>query len=179
MIDLRFKELPRCIECGGSFFEVLTDFRVWLEFGRMLREEKMAYVGIFADEVPRGNWIDSAVEFYRSEAPTPKNKSASDDATVDFVLDGELLVASFMQAYGIDLTSCEMHWHVFLALYRGLPDDTIMSRAVSYRSWRKSNRKHDAVMAELKDAWRLPERGYEQRKEEALAWADEFFKGGE
>ena len=181
MIDLRFAELPRFIVVGGEEVEVNTDFRVWLEFGWMLENEHRASLGIFrlADgsfDIPEGDWATPAVEFYRSENPTPRGSSSGTRA-IDLVMDGDYIVAAFQQAYGIDLTdpSLAMHWHRFHALLVGLPKDTKMSEVMSYRTWQKSGKKHDDQMRELKEAWRLPEPGEDEERRKVLEWADSVF----
>ena len=57
----------------------------------------------------------------------------SNDTTpiIDYVEDGEYIVGSFMQAYGIDLTICDMHWHMFKALLLSLPENSKMFAADS------------------------------------------------
>lgn len=74
----------------------------------------------------------------------------------DFDLDGSYLVASFMAAYGIDLTTAEMHWHMFLALFRGLPDDSCIKKIMGYRSWRNDKSSYEQQMRNLAKAWALP-----------------------
>lgn len=63
-----------------------------------------------------------------------------------------------MQAYGVDLTACDMHWHLFRALLRGLPDSTKLAQAMGWRTWLEGDerRKPTTVRRELRDAWSLP-----------------------
>lgn len=178
MIDLRESGLPDAIECDGEVFAVKTDFRVWLKFVTMLDSEGRAWYGIFDGVVPSGrSWISSAIEFAESKNVTPRSAGTSRDRVCDYVLDGDYIVASFQQAYGIDLTDpeCRMHWHRFLALFRGLPDETCMSRIMGYRSWQKSSKKHDDVMREMRERYRLPERGEEERRSAVLELAEKIF----
>ena len=64
---------------------------------------------------------------------------------------------SFMSAYGIDLTTCDMHWHMFLALFRCLPENTKIKQIISMRSYRKDNTSYDTQCRKLKTAWALPQ----------------------
>lgn len=52
-----------------------------------------------------------------------------------FFYDSEFIFASFMQAYSIDLFDHhnKMHWDKFIALFNGLPSDTIMMRVIDIR----------------------------------------------
>lgn len=162
MIDLREPKLPDCLEVDGRLIEIETDFRTWIEFGRRLAEERVAWFGVLAGDYPSGDsWVGAAVDFYRNPNETPRETGGASERAVDFISDGELITAAFQQSYGIDLTdpACEMHWHRFLALFRGLPEDTMLSRVMGYRSWTNSKKKHETVMGELKRAWALPRVG--------------------
>ena len=161
MIDLRFKGLPSQLVWEGGSCDILTDFRVWIEFGRQLMEERKVWFGIFPDmQQPEGDeWVRAAVDFYRSPNSIPRQtRTPSRTRAFDYIIDGEFIVASFQQAYGIDLTTCDMHWHRFKALFDGLPDNTKMVKIIGYRMWRKSDekRKHEEFMREQQSAWALP-----------------------
>lgn len=163
MIDLRFAGLPSHISWDGGSAPIRTDFRVWIEFDHRLRTERVAWFGIFSKApYPEGNgWFPAALEFLRSPNLTPRTVGhVSSHPIVDLVEDGDYIVSSFQQAYGIDLTDpdLKMHWHRFKALLDGLPESTKLSRIMGYRSWdpRAARRKHDEVMQELKAAWALP-----------------------
>lgn len=175
MIDLRL-ELPNKILAGDEWVEVETDFRAWLQFGELLKE-KIAYTGIFKGDTPKGDWLESAIEFFKSETATPKPEKQA-GRYLDLILDGDYIVGAFQQAYGIDLTSCEMHWHRFKALLSSLPEETMLRQIMSYRSWKKSNEKHEATMAKLRERWRLPEDGEEQAEKELLEWMDAIMGEG-
>ena len=166
MIDLRSDGLPDCLEVGGELFDIETGFRTWLSVGDMLGKRKVPWLDIaalvFKDAVvPMGTeWTRAVLDFYESRNAIPRDSGSASVRVVDYVLDGDYIVAAFQQSYGIDLTdpALDMHWHRFLALFRGLPDDTTMSRIMGYRSWKPSKKKHEAVMNEIKRAWTLPER---------------------
>ena len=177
MIDLRFRELPSQLECGGSFYELDTDFRTWIEFERCLREDGRIWGGIFKDRIPPSpEWVEAAIEFLLSENATPRQTGSEGVRAVDYVLDGDYIVAAFQQAYGIDLTSCEyMHWHRFKALFTGLPDETRMAKIMGYRTWTKSDRKFEDEMRENRARWALPEGEEQSESDEVLQFVEEFF----
>lgn len=160
MIDLRNKELPSRLEWDGGSCSIETDFRIWITFGEWLREKKV-YLGIFPHlKAPEGDaWQRAAVKFYQCRNEVPRaTRAPSRVRYMDMLIDGSFIVASFQQAYGIDLTSCDMHWHRFCALLDGLPDDTKMARIMSYRGYdpQDEKRKHSDIMQERKMAWALP-----------------------
>lgn len=177
MIDLRFKDLPSHIECDGILFEVNTDFRVWIEFERAIREDKGAWKGIFANDIPQSdNWVEAAIEFLQSKNATPRPGQGHGERILDYILDGDYIVAAFQQAYGIDLTSIEyMHWHRFNALMNGLPKETKLAEILGYRGWEDSKKKPEEMARHLKSIWRLPDAEEEAEIDEVLKLADDFF----
>lgn len=177
MIDLRFNDLPRYLQCEHGCYEVETSFRTWIEFDRVLRECGYCWRGIFIDEQPTCDcWQSAAIEFLISKNATPNHTSASDERALDYILDGEYITASFQYAYGIDLTSTEMHWHRFKALLNGLPDDAKISQIVSFRCYKTppKNETTDDRMRKRKREWALPNPEDDAEREALLAWADDF-----
>lgn len=176
MIDLRKWALPNQISDGERWYEVDTSFRTWIEFERILREENVLWPGIFKDGIPEGmGWYDGALEFFESKNATPNFRTNSRFRTIDFIKDGDYIVASFQSAYGIDLTVGDMHWHRFKALLIGLPDSAMLSKIIEYRAWTKSGKKYEDKMADLHRAWTLPEDGLDAAKEELLAMTEQSF----
>lgn len=178
MIDLRESGLPTALEVDGEAFPIDVDFRTWIRFAKDLEDSGVARYYIFTEDVPTGrSWVPVAVAFLESKCETPRATGRRAPRVIDYVEDGERIVASFQSAYGIDLTdpSTKMHWHRFSALLRGLPEDTCMSRVIGYRSWQKSSRKHEDVMRELRERYRLPEPGELERRAAVLELADEIF----
>lgn len=178
MIDLRQPELPTAIICGGRAYEVRTSFRVWIEFGRVLEEERKAWYGVFAGDRPDGaDWVEAAVEFHRSPTVTPRQSRSHGPREIDLVEDGELIVAAFQQAYGIDLTATDMHWHRFKALLTGIPEDTRLAQVMAIRGYSKQSdkRDHDAEMRKRQQTWRLPDPGENEARADVLKWAETYF----
>jgi hypothetical protein len=72
----------------------------------------------------------------------PKNKKADDQKTMDFEQDAALIYAAFLQAYGIDLYAVrnQMDWRIFIALLKGIPENTELSRIIKIRSMKVPER---------------------------------------
>lgn len=178
MIDLRYRGLPSALEVDGETFRIKTDFRIWIAWLESLEVNQIAETAIFEDEVPDGDsWVPVAVAFAKNESSTPHGGSGSIARAYDFVEDGEYVVGAFQQAYGIDLTDPElnMHWHRFLALFRSLPSDTVMSQAMAYRTWSKGSKEsYDSRMAKARTAWSLPAKKTVE-SESIIAWQKEAF----
>ena len=181
MLDLRY-ELPTDLLIGGEHFDIDTDFRVWLNWLENYDQNQWAGVEIFTGKKPKGvEWVQVALDFAINEPATPRAGGSSTGARlVDFILDGEYIVGSFMQAYNIDLTSIEhMHWHLFLALFRSLPSSSKMAQIMGYRGYSRSSstKRPERIYAEQRDAWSLEHAQDREQNAELLAWADDFFKG--
>lgn len=178
MIDLRYRGLPSALEVDGETFRIRTDFRIWIAWLESLEVNQVAETAIFDGKVPKGDsWVPVAMAFARNESSTPHGGSGSTARAYDLVEDGEYVVGAFQQAYGIDLTDpeLEMHWHRFLALFRSLPSDTVMSQAMAYRTWSKGSKEsYEQRMAKARDAWTLPKKKTAE-SESIIAWQKEAF----
>lgn len=167
MIDLRRGALPSCLLVEGERFPIETGFRTWLAI------DDRGYItpAIFTERIPEGDWLPAAREFLASENQCPHGVNSGSERTLDLVQDGDYITASFMQAYGIDLTTADMHWHLFLALLRGLPKQTKLAEIIGYRGYKNDKRKPETVMQQLKREWSLP-----PKEDKALkAWAEQAF----
>lgn len=177
MIDLKTKSLPQSITINGRDFLIKTDFREWLKFSELLKSKNTLadYLYLFADEFPIGiNFFEDLMKFYVNENSTPHGTSKSSDKLFDYLEDGEYIVASFMQAYHIDLTTCDMHWHMFKALFQGLPDNTKIKQIMGIRGYRKDNKSYESKCLEAKSAWSL---NYNKISDEEMQDINDEFYG--
>lgn len=169
MIDLRNNGLPKTVDVCGSPFLIKTDFREWLKFSEMIKGDcKLSdFEFLFVDKVPIVNFYKELVNFFINKNETPRlSTGRKGDIVIDYIKDGEYIVSSFMQAYKIDLTSIDyLHWHLFKALFVGLPDDTKIKQIISYRSYKKRNISSDTARSEMRSIWRLDQKDYEENKE--------------
>ena len=158
MIDLRTKGLPTTIEVGGLFYAIKTDFREWLKFNEIIKQPFEVYdlAFLFEGNIPLVDFTKQLLEFYENKNATPNYNDKSSERIIDYVLDGEYIVGSFMSAYGIDLTSVDMHWHLFKALFVSLPDSSKINQIMGMRSYKKSNESYEKVAIKNKKAWTLP-----------------------
>lgn len=69
--------------------------------------------------------------------PLPiKDEEDEQDRSFDYSHDAAFIYASFMQAYHIDLYEQhdQMNWETFIALFNGLPAETIMAKVIDIRT---------------------------------------------
>lgn len=85
--------------------------------GRILKKEKL---------------LEAIFEFLQGDNPKEEKQKV-----FDFEQDAALIYAGFSQVYGIDLHSKRykrMHWHTFMALFSGLPEETRIMQIISIRA---------------------------------------------
>ena len=75
----------------------------------------------------------------------PKKKHTGDTKTMDFEQDAALIYAAFLQTYGIDLYAVrnQMDWRIFVALLKGIPENTELSRTIKIRGMKVPERTKD------------------------------------
>lgn len=177
MIDLTQKALPNTVTVGGKAFSINTDYRVWMRFvtefekwdkkgsidisylfpiGQPIFRAQSDYDGIFAFAYPQ-NVVP------RGEPSTEK--------IYDYMIDSDYIYSAFMQQYGIDLLSVDMHWHQFRALFNGISEETRFHEIMGYRAYTGEKIKsQDELYRKLKNAWELPV----ERSEEDIQAEKEF-----
>lgn len=107
--------------------------------------------------------FDDGIQYDLNGNPMPIPDSWRDKhkTIYDFNQDAELIYASFMQAYKIDLIDEQgkLHWFKFKALLSGLPSDTSFKQVLEIRDWTpsKDKRKRNQVMRELQKQVALEE----------------------
>ena len=170
MIDLTKKDrLPNVIEINGSLYSIDTDFRKWIRFSlevqNLKKGEYLNATYLFQNEMPMYCDIVPLLEFCHPKSELPRNTKTSTDIAFDFELDADYIYAAFMSQYGIDLVDIEyLHWHKFLALFKGLKEDEMICKIMGYRCYEKHDSKKD-IYAELKEKWRIERISPEEQAE--------------
>lgn len=156
--------LPDVLDICGKQVRIRPDFRHAIQFEllcldkSLTSEEKVRQtfklMFIDARELPFENpqeIFDKLFWFYRggdiqlnqhqyaqqrkSTAHGNLQKKSDEKRCYDYVYDGELIYAAFLQQYKIDL--CEtpnLHWWKFKALFSGLTEDTNFIKVLGYRT---------------------------------------------
>ena len=160
---------------GGRAFDLRTDFRVWIRFVTEFKKWKnggakgtldIGY--LFENSVPGFNSLEDyngIFEFAFPHNVVPHYDNDNGEDVLFYDLDGDLIYAAFMQAYNIDLMSADLHWHKFLALMNGLPENTKLVTVMGYRAYTGEKMKDESQMyRRLKDAWMPPHEETEEEK---------------
>lgn len=167
MIDLTKKALPNTIVVDGKAFSINTDYRIWIRFMHDVENIKagknidVSY--IFVNDMPSYANILEILEFANPKSALPRQIEHSDEIMFDFEMDSDLIYSAFMGQYGIDLVDVEyLHWHKFLALFKGLTG-TKLNEVMGYRGYKK-NVSGDQY-EKLKSAWRIEKYTEEDQEE--------------
>lgn len=165
MIDLRKAVLPSSIEVDGDIFFVQTDFHFWIDFCVLAKKEDLEYrdlLFLFTDKthipLDPNKAFSALMEFAYPKKELPRVVGNQTKETLyDWILDGDLIYAAFMQQYKIDLCDekMKMHWHKFLALFNGL-QNTKFDDVIGYRSYdpgKKYDEKKERM--KLKNMWEI------------------------
>lgn len=166
MMDLTKKSLPNTVSVGGRDFTVYTDFRLWMRFemesSKMQPGELIDVSYLFKNEVPQYCDIRELYAFSRPQDELPRQIKHREEIVLDYAIDADYIYAAFLSQYGINLLDVvELHWHKFLALFKGLKDDEMICKIMSYRCYEHSEEKKD-ICEELKQMWKIE---YTDRKE--------------
>ena len=156
--------LKSSVEVCGKEYAINTDFRVWLRIYDILQEEngdsKKLMAGIVmcfkGGELPPSfsATVDAMTDFLfgckaSNEANGQEVKEKRSKKVFDFSKDAELIYASFLADYGIDLTCESMHWHKFLVLFKHLSKDTPFMQVVAIRSMNPADIKDTKMREEI------------------------------
>lgn len=177
MLDITKKSLPDTIKVRGEDFLIKTDFRTWIRFSMEFKQwirngmqENLDIKYLFKDHIPifeKQSEYDDIMNFAFPKNVVPHSGRSSGEDVLYYQYDGDYIYSAFMQAYGIDLMEQDMHWHKFLALMNGLPDNTKLSQIMGYRAYTGEKVKNEAqIYRKLKDMWMPP---YEETEEEKQA----------
>lgn len=134
-----FQALPESVEVGGAERPINSDFRV----GVAIETEVLGgspdvaglllsfYKGVIPEPVEEA--VEKMVWFYSCAPDVGAGKESKEARSYDFAVDADVLLASFLTAYGIDLTTASLHWWAFRRLMLNLPHDTPFMQRVHYR----------------------------------------------
>lgn len=162
-----YNKLPEYIDVNGVLIPIKTDFRQSILFESIIndfslepKDKIQKALEVYFDLLPKGVDLNELIEkilwFFNGGKIYESSGSENNKAKFcDFNQDANYIVTSFLQAYGIDLSTENMHWWRFLSLVEGLPEDTQYSKILGYRCMEitkemsKEQKKHYSKMKRL------------------------------
>lgn len=164
--------LPAFVEYGGTRYDIYTDFRVWIRLEHILLSKEMAAEEkavemmrlCYCSKLPPDaeTAVRLLVRFYCGGNNSEQRGSAKrgSAAIYDFQHDAELFYAAFLEQYGIDLTKDKLHWWKFLALFRGISENSRLYQAMRWRAMDLSgvsDQRQKRFYRKMKQIYRLPD----------------------
>lgn len=159
-----FNGFPTSVDVDGQLFPINPSFRVGISIElEILKEENPDVVGLLNLFYPSGipsnisAAFDAMLWFFRGEESkeeTQEQAKKKGGRVYDFEIDSEAILASFLSAYGIDLSKDDLHWWAFRRLLFNLPSETLFMQRIRYRTadiskMSKEEKKHYKKMRAL------------------------------
>lgn len=158
-----FQPLPGSVEIDGVRYPINSDFRLGVAIeNEILSEEKpdisgllqSFYNGLIPKNVEKA--VNEMIKFFKIEEENEfKHAETKKGGRVyDYTMDADVILASFLNSYGIDLSVASLHWWTFRRLMLNLPPDTPFMQRIRYRTadlkkLSKDERKHYKKMQAL------------------------------
>jgi len=169
-------------EIKGKQYKLNTDYRTGLSCFEAIDddiadvERTLAVLGLlYQDEIP-DDCYEEALRIASVFLQCGKQKKEHDNAPldIDFDYDKDLISASFMSDYHLDLSTEEyMHWWKYCSLISGLKPDSILNRVRDIRNYDLSEVKDPKDKQKVVNAKKKVELPKKRTKEEQKA-IDQF-----
>ena len=180
MLAISQEELPTRIIADDLEIPVSADFRSWIKADLIMRDRQIPkeaklpvicqYIGL---DLSRLNvtipdlWA-GIFKFYMCEQePRGEAVSSSSATAYRFDCDWWLIYAAFIQQYGINLLTADLHWFEFRALLDGLTEQTQFIKVVQARLRDTSKLKGEekAQAEKLKRYWKVPDDSAQEERD--------------
>ena len=149
---------PTSIEVGGFAYPCETDYRVWIEVLRLMREldpgaenaaeilleiETKVFGGWLKDESP-AEVLKAVAEFAGGYPTAPMGEAGGEDAPLySFEYDLNAIIVAIWNQHGVDLSyrrKAPFHWWEFLLLFRTLCGDHYILNLMDARGYKGKDR---------------------------------------
>lgn len=180
--------LPEAVVVNGVSVPIETDYRLGLLAGMLAEDPALTdtlraslllqlYCRAVPETVDPEELVLAILDFYAMDPQRRRDLTGKDrhaEPVYDFETDGDRIFASFLQAYGIDLTAVRMHWWKFMTLLFSLPEDTVFMQAVRLRTMDLHEIQDEGLRRKLRQArGAVRIRKKQQERGEHTAWQTE------
>lgn len=186
-MNILIDALPDFVTVKNVKYGVLTDFRIWMEFDRIMhlndistKDKIMMILRLCLDSqrckvLPQDVMatMDALCCFYTRGKKSKGADKGKKERALDFSKDSGYIYSAFLAQYGIDLLSIPyMHWYVFCSLLEGLEDTREIVKIMRYRLCepeREQNAEKRKYLKRMKRLYALPDTRSEREREEEFA----------
>lgn len=167
--------LPDFVTINQVQYRIHTSHRNWIQFdltmdAQLPVEDKLIRVLhlCYMDKLPPNaeSAIKAAVDFYMCRAlqlpdiPDEAKEEETRKRIYSFEHDAKYIYSAFLAQYRIDLTTADLHWWQFNALFQSLSDDCKFSKIMEYRAIDLSkikDKEQKAFYRKMKAYYRIPD----------------------
>lgn len=142
-MNILLDQLPTAIRIDGIAYPINADFRTGLDIiiayesqELTIQEKHLVLVERLYKEPPANltQAIVKGLKFLNGgQESEPEADTNPGIKTYSFEKDAALIYAAFRQTHGIDLTSANLHWFQFLALWMDIGQDTAIASLIGLR----------------------------------------------
>jgi len=184
-MNILTEQLPTAIEVDGCEHEVNADFRSCLKIILAFEdpelvtiEKQTVLIDNLYKEIPGdiAKAFEQGIKFLNGGAISD-DQDESALRLYSFEKDRNLIFAAFRATHGIDLTTAELHWWAFLALFMDLGSETTFCNVTGIRKRvadGTATKEEKKMVRDMPDIFDLPQpdtRTLEEREQE-----EEFMK---
>lgn len=158
-------ELPRSVNLNGEIYPIHCDYKTSLKFNKLIQEKSddpemwIDALELYYGGIPR--YIEDAVHaminFYEcGDTKKAENDSHENTRIVDFENDMSYIYAAFLGQYALDLyAENDLHWWKFMAMFKGLKQDTRIVEIMGYRSAKEESWMSKEMKREIRRLHRI------------------------
>lgn len=169
-----FNRLPHFVYLGNEKYFINTDFRIFIEFelemqGKDMRKASYKCLSKFYPaflEIINNGLLEEAVDkfiwFYKcgkTDAQIKYNNNSNKNLRLyDYNYDSDLIWGAFYSQFKVDLSTYNLHWWKFKAMWNSLDRECEFNKIRGYRAYNGK----DKDVLELKALYKLPPTEFEQ-----------------
>ena len=159
-------------------FKIKTDFRQAIKFELLMqdneideKEKVLLALNLFYEDLEdTKKQVDDLLWFYLCGKEEKENKSekGNSEQIYSFEYDAGYIFSAFLETYGIDLNTANLHWWKFKSMFNCLAEKTKFVEIMGYRAIDLSkieDKKEKKRYQKLKEIYQLPDMRTEEQKE--------------
>ena len=184
-MNLLIDEVPTTVIIDDVEFEINSDFRISMMFELLINDPELSererlyqalilYYPIIPSNLEAA--VDKIMWFYKcgkeeQEENNNTNKSSGKKTVkkiYDYEHDSEIIFASFMKSYNINLQRDNLHWWEFKSLFDNIDEDSKLYKIMEIRSVNLSqvrDKDKKNYYKKMKDLYKLPDNISKSEKE--------------
>lgn len=172
---------PEAVRVSGEVYSIRSDFKTALRIMQAFEDENLTalekqavMIDLLFPNVPPDLYgaQKAALKFLDCGKTRDAEKAAG--RVYSFTKDGQFIYSAFLQTYGVDLQTADMHWWKFVAMFNDLSEDTTFEKIRMLRDRHNRGRLTKEERAVWFECRELLDLDYEPPDAETLAARERF-----